>query len=285
MPKKRRISDIKSNLLRPALTSNFEVSIAPPGELLSRLNIVNQDKLILQCCEASLPGSSLATFEINNDHHGVTERHAYRRIFDDRIDLTFYVDADNYLPIRFFESWIRYIVDENDTAEEKGTNRSSANYHYRVRYPEGNDNSYSNTNLGYRTKIEIVKFERDYINNLRYTFLKAYPLSISSMPISYDSSSLLKCTVGFTYIRYYIDELDYSKQAPDAGDANDGGGSLPLGNPDINTALQDSQVGNTNAEDRRLIPTDNSTGFRGQLLEPLRDAAGNIVSDLLGNRL
>ena len=187
----------------------------------------------------------------------------------------------NYLPIRFFESWIRYIVDENDTAEEKGTNRLSANYHYRVRYPEGNDNSYSNTNLGYRTKIEIVKFERDYINNLRYTFLKAYPLSISSMPISYDSSSLLKCTVGFTYIRYYIDELDYSKQ----GDANDGGGSLSLGNPDINTALQDSQVGNTNAEDRRLIPTDNPTGFRGQLLEPLRDAAGNIVSDLLGNRL
>ena len=207
---------------------------------MSRLNVVNQDKLILQCCEASLPGSSLATFEINNDHHGVTERHAYRRIFDDRIDLTFYVDADNYLPIRFFESWIRYIVDENDTAEEKGTNRSSANYHYRVRYPEGNDNSYSNTNLGYRTKIEIVKFERDYTSNLRYTFLKAYPLSISSMPISYDSSSLLKCTVGFTYIRYYIDELDYSKQAPDAGDANDGGGSPPTGNPDTNTALQDS---------------------------------------------
>ncbi len=89
------------------------------------------------------------------------------------------------------------------------------------------------------------------------------------MPISYDSSSLLKCTVGFTYIRYYIDELDYSKQAPDAGDANDGGGSLPLGNPDINTALQDSQVGNTNAEDRRLITRDNlDKGFRGQLLEP-----------------
>ena len=44
-------------------------------------------------------------------------------------------------------------------------------------------------------------------------------------------------------------------------------------------------VGNTSGEDQRFIPTDNPTGFRGQLLEPLRDAAGNIVSDLEGNRL
>ena len=44
-------------------------------------------------------------------------------------------------------------------------------------------------------------------------------------------------------------------------------------------------VGNTNAEDQRFIPTDSASGFRGQLLQPLRDAAGNIVTDLGGNRL
>ena len=38
--------------------------------------------------------------------HGVTEKHVHRRIFDDRIDLTFYVDAGLYQPIRFFEEWM-----------------------------------------------------------------------------------------------------------------------------------------------------------------------------------
>ena len=70
---------------------------------MKKLNAVQQDQLNLQCTEASLPGSSLATFDINNDFHGVTERHAYRRMFDERIDFTFYVDANNYLPIRTFE--------------------------------------------------------------------------------------------------------------------------------------------------------------------------------------
>ena len=42
---------------------------------------------------ASLPGSNLATIDVNNDRTGVTEKHVHRRVFDDRIDLTFYVDA------------------------------------------------------------------------------------------------------------------------------------------------------------------------------------------------
>ena len=37
---------------------------------------------------------------------------------------------------------------------------------------------------------------------LTYTFINAFPLSIASMPVSYESSSLLKCTVSFTYSRY-----------------------------------------------------------------------------------
>jgi len=62
--------------------------------------------------------------------------------------------------------------------------------------------------------LEITKFEKnieakrgsaDRIRRsipLTYTFINAYPLSISSMPVTYDSSSLLKCNVSFTYSRY-----------------------------------------------------------------------------------
>jgi hypothetical protein len=118
-PTPKKIADIKLNLLRPALTSHFEVIIPkPPGGDFDRFlnyNGVNldQERLNLMCSEATLPGSNLATFEINDNFHGVTERHAYRRVYDDRIDLTFYVNADNYLPIRYFETWMKYIVDES----------------------------------------------------------------------------------------------------------------------------------------------------------------------------
>lgn len=203
MPTPKSVSDIKSNLLRPSLTSHFEVSIGVPQFLSGTMDSYTQQRLHLQCSDASLPGSRLATFEINNDHHGVTERHAYRRIFDDRIDLTFMVDADNYWPIRFFETWIRGIVDEDDKEESSGTSSDSRNYFYRAKYPDGPN--------GYCTDgLEITKFERDYETNfLTYKFIKAYPFSINSMPVSYDGSNLLKCTVGFSYIRYVTDKTIY----------------------------------------------------------------------------
>ena len=103
MPTKRSVADIKSSLLRPALSSVFEVEVGLPrsslGTRLRGLLAPEQRILNLMCSDAVLPGSSLATTEMSNDYTGVTERHAYRRIYDETIDLTFYVDAVNYLPI------------------------------------------------------------------------------------------------------------------------------------------------------------------------------------------
>ena len=97
----RSIGEIKANLLNPALTSQYHVNIGKPfnddgfdGFLSSIGGNHKQDQLNLQCSEASLPGSQLATSEIINDFYGVTERHVYRRQFDDRIDLNFYCDAE-----------------------------------------------------------------------------------------------------------------------------------------------------------------------------------------------
>jgi hypothetical protein len=213
-PAARSVSQIKSSLLQPALTSHYELYLSMPNGNVGDFNKImlkngvnfstEQANLQLACSEATLPGSSLATLEINNDYTGVTERHAYRRIYDDRIDLTFYVDT-KYTVIRFFETWIKYIVSESISGVEGGpSGLISPNFFYSVRYPEE-----------YQTKFSIVKFERDYQSRLSYTFLKAYPISISSMPISYDSSSLLKCTVSFTYSRYYIEDLNGSTPPPD----------------------------------------------------------------------
>ena len=189
MPIRRSVSAIKSNLLSPSLTSHFEVGLAIPSGLSQYRGQSRQGKIQLMCSEASLPGSSLATHQIDNDFHGVTERHAYRRIFDDRIDLSFYVDAKNYLPIKFFEDWISFI-----TSEDKNAAKSNS-YTYRVRYP----NTYTVAGLS------VTKFEKDYNQALTYQFIKSYPLQITSMPVSYDGSDLLKCSVAMTYIRYVVD--------------------------------------------------------------------------------
>lgn len=215
-------SVLKSNLLTPALTSHFQCWFSPPGSVISWASARgfnyngNEEFVSLSCSEASLPGSSLTTNEINDDHTGVTERHAYRRQYDDRADFTFYVDhgrpGGSYDIIWFFENWIAYIVNEErnttypppldkivpeflKTDPNKGIN--NPNYTYRINYPDT-----------YRSTIYLNKFEKDYESRyLRYDFLQAYPISINSMPISYESSQLLKCTVSFTYTRYVINRV------------------------------------------------------------------------------
>ena len=54
--------------------------------------------------------------------------------------------------------------------------------------------------------MKIVKFERNYRpdRTLEYEFVKCFPLAITAMPLSYDASSLLKCSVSMTYIRYVV---------------------------------------------------------------------------------
>jgi hypothetical protein len=206
---------IKKTFLRPALTSHFEVRIKqPPGSepffarnifgVGSKASIPDND-LTLWCSDATLPGSSLMTHESNNDFTGVTERFAYRRLYDDRIDLSYYVDAANHTTIRFFETWIKYAAGEQ-IAGNLGV--KNPNYFYRFRYPDGIDDK---GNGGYRgNTLSVTKFERDYAQSGRgkklvYEFIKPYPISFQSIPVSYDGSQLLKCTVSMTYTRYFID--------------------------------------------------------------------------------
>lgn len=199
------LSKIKSKLLRPSLTSHYICDFQPPstGFISARVDSANPakrtDRLSLACSEASLPGSTLATHDINNDFTGVSEKHAYRRLYDDRADFSFYVDAEEYYVIRFFEAWIGSAVNE-----QYGSDPGRRNYNYRVNYSE----VYTTDSLS------ITKFERSYgtqekngSSSLRYNFVKAFPISINSMPVSYDTSQLLKCTVSFTYSRYWIENL------------------------------------------------------------------------------
>jgi len=47
---------------------------------------------------------------------------------------------------------------------------------------------------------------------LAYNFIGAYPIAVTSMPVSYDTTQVLKSTVSFTYLRYYIDGIDETSE-------------------------------------------------------------------------
>lgn len=209
-PRKVLVSEIKSKLLKPALTTHYIVDIQPPEtKFLTSREIdlgpnKRYDRITLGCVEASLPGSSLATIDIDNDYAGISEKHGYRRIYDDRIDFTFFVDAEEYYSIRFFEAWIAYVVNEQRSGFDL------PNYTYRVNFPGKS----ADKDIGgyYANDLSITKFERDFTTftniskGLKYKFINAFPISISSMPVSYEQSNLLKCSVSFSYSRYRIDD-------------------------------------------------------------------------------
>jgi hypothetical protein len=193
-----KVSEIKQKLLRPAQTSVYSVEILTNQKVNSFVGVTlskEQEIINLSCCEASLPGSSLATHESNNDYHGTSEKMAYRRIYDDTIDLTFYIDY-RYNTLKYFLAWMSFIVGEGNYFTQN--DYIDPTTFYRMTYP-----------FSYKTKIKLLKFEKDISTSspnyrIGYDFIDAFPINIASTPISYDQSDLLKVTVSFSYTRYVI---------------------------------------------------------------------------------
>ena len=198
---------MKNTILNSAQTSHFEVEIIPNSNVRNWIllkaaagrgsartaGLTYYDKdLKLSCHEASLPGSSFATHELNNKYQNATVKNPYRKTYDQTASFSFYVDK-NYDLIYFFENWMSYIMNE-----EIDTDRY-ANASYRAKFP-----------ITYKSRqISITKFEKDYSGDvLVYNFADAYPASIDSMPVSYQGSEILSCRVNFHYTRYVIGTIN-----------------------------------------------------------------------------
>jgi len=192
----KNVDQIKVNLLRPSQSAYFYVEL-PFSQIDAVDDTVNKsyskiERLGLNCSSAVLPGSRLTTYQIDNDRTGVTETHAYRRQFDQEIDFEFYVDASDYIAIRYFEKWMEQIMNQDNNKAR------NANYNYRAKYP----NEYI-CDQG----LKIYKFERDYDRVLEYQFFKFFPKAISSMPVTYDGNDVLRCNVTMSYVRYIMTGL------------------------------------------------------------------------------
>lgn len=199
------LSDLKSKFLNIAQTSIYHVRFEVPpavSSFISQRGVTreNVSDIELLCSEATLPGTSLATHEATNDYHGVTEKMAYRRIYDETLNLSFYVDR-NYDVVEYFDSWIDY-------ASGLGSTFSRGDYEnpdtpYRMNYPSK-----------YKCNMYLVKYEKDIGSYLEYTFVKAFPVTVTSTPITYQQSDLLKYDVSFSYIRYVRERKFANKPGP-----------------------------------------------------------------------
>jgi hypothetical protein len=211
-PRPYKTSELKSRITNLAQTSVYQVKIQPPAGLFSLLKETGRDldynrageNLELLCDSAVLPGSSFATHEPTNDYAGVTEKMAYRRMYDGTLDLSFMVDR-NYNVIEMLDGWLDFISGVGITGSRQSY--KSRHVNYRMTYPEQ-----------YRTELYLTKFEKDVSypddfgdviegvldppKQLLYTFVGAFPSSVTSTPVSYGPSDVLRVNVSFSYMRY-----------------------------------------------------------------------------------
>ena len=259
---KIRTSDLKSKILHLSQTSIYQVKIQPPSAVSSFLRSSGRgfnysqhgENVELMCAEASLPGSSFATHDVTNDYAGVTEKMAYRRIYDETFDVTFYVDY-SYNVIEYFDGWIDFMSGIDQGGRTRNVYKSAwANY--RMNYPDT-----------YKTNIYLTKFEKDAggyneglppgrrqteygshpRSQLNYTFVEAFPITASAMPLSYGGTDILRCSISFSYMRY-VREREFS--SPPGGT-----GSTPATNSWLDSVDQ-GVMGNF--LDRRGRPIGNS---------------------------
>ena len=225
----RRISDIKPLFTNLAQTSHYQVifgGLSPDLQFYLTSKGVDSRFIVesvgLLCSSASLPGSTHDTAQINGNYTGVIEKFAHTRIFTE-IQLEFLIDKE-YKVLKFLEYWIEYI--------SSGSNVSQANagYYYRMKYPYPDKNGRGG---GYKCdQTKILKFDRDYQNEVQYNFFGMFPLSLSSLSVSYDESQILKATASFNYERYVLGDtsslaLGGNKNIPNQLVINDAYGINP----------------------------------------------------------
>ena len=198
-PRPRRISDFKPTLTKLAQTSQYEVrfgrAVGGLGNYLRKRGVDKRfiaGEMGLLCNQASLPGSSLATANITGGYTGITEKFAHSRIYVP-INLTFYVDKE-YKVMKFLEHWMEYTAGGTHAPGGRigPIRQSKSNSYVRMQYPDD-----------YRMEeTKIMKFERDYSNNLEYTFFNLFPQNLSAVQVGYDASKILTASCAFEYTRY-----------------------------------------------------------------------------------
>ena len=201
-PIPKKISQILPKFQNVAQSSHYLVKFGlPGGGLRKTLRSKGVDyrfhthDIGLLCNSAVLPGSTFATEVVQGEFQGVTETIPHTRNFT-RIKLEFYVDNE-YRTLKFLEHWMEYITGASSADSAAG------GYNFKLNYPES-----------YRSQTtKIVKFEKNYRQNMEWNFVGLYPIALDSTRVQYQSSQVLKASCAFAFERYVCGRADSFSQA------------------------------------------------------------------------
>lgn len=216
----------QSNLGNPSLSNTYKVSLmlasATAGSAGSNLDTwltsagvfdnYTPDRFDFLCAETMLPGTRLDIYQELGSRQGILEAFPKRREYTD-MAMSFYVSSD-YQILRLFQEWINFInpVHTAGGTPIKGSpggypNTADMNAFHRFRYP-----------VYYKRDIAVTKFEKNLDESITYVFVGAFPISLNSIPLSYDTAQVMQCQVEFKYDRYFIAQQNKPQESYLAGD-------------------------------------------------------------------
>lgn len=216
----------QTNLGNPSLSNTYKVSLmlasATAGSAGSNLDTwltsagvfdnYAPDRFDFLCAETMLPGTRLDIYQELGSRQGILEAFPKRREYTD-MAMSFYVSSD-YQILRLFQEWINFInpIHTGGGTPIKGSpggypNTSDLNAFHRFRYP-----------VYYKRDIAVTKFEKNLDESITYVFVGAFPISLNSIPLSYDTAQVMQCQVEFKYDRYFIAQQNKPQQSYLAGD-------------------------------------------------------------------
>ena len=273
-----RVDKIKSTVARPSLDTFYEVNFSfgkyqtwlrgeTPGKRRTQGTDFMQ-KMKLMCTQAEIPGTSFVESSVTGHHQGITEAFPNLRNFPP-LDLVFYVDADHVI-LEVLESWMSYI---NPIFDSSIRDNSAFT---RFNYPED-----------YKETIHLTKFERDtfiresrnasYQSNMTsYEFVNVWPIDLTSMRVAYGDSNVLRCSVQFSYDRFFttFNYNDIQKQVVNTSDGivntkeQNASNTYPDGfnfGKSTDDFSKDPRYQSTGGPNKKKVQTSRGTRFRSGL--------------------
>lgn len=130
----------------------------------------------MQCEQAELPGTSLITADAKI--YGPIYKVPYQKQYND-MNMTF-VCTNDFYEKKLFDKWIECIMPPD-------TNN--------LRFPKGNSTRYL-------TDITVIQFDEFIKQIYAVKLIDAFPVSVSSMPLSWSDDGVHRLTVSFAYQRF-----------------------------------------------------------------------------------
>lgn len=219
--------------------------------------LIDQEQVVYMCDEAQLPNVNTATGSINGLYTGLGNvDYPHTKVFTE-LQLGFMLDA-NLTVLKFLNAWYESIF---HTTGGRNENRV-----VRLNYK---DDYAGNIMI---TKTEIGPNSTTQRRPITYVLEKAYPYAIDAVPLQFGSSQITKVTAQFKYQRHYTLNSDVSDVKDNALRPS----PVTRAAEPTQTAADQEQAAeqprnpansepvNTNGQGTEFLPTDSSTGYRGE---------------------